>query len=71
MANEHDQPTVDDVMASEHDQPTLDDVLETTETVTPHHRDHAKTPKHLDDDELERRTEEEREEVGLDDDAGS
>jgi hypothetical protein len=44
---------------SSHDEPTLDDVMETTETVTPHHRDHAKTPKHLDDDELERRAEHE------------
>jgi hypothetical protein len=42
-----------------HDEPTLDDVMETTETVTPHHRDHAKTPKHLDDDELEERAEHE------------
>jgi hypothetical protein len=58
-------------MANEHDQPTLDDVMETTETVTPHHRDHAKTPKNLDEDELERRTEEEREEVGLGPEAGS
>jgi hypothetical protein len=53
-------------MANDHDQPTLDDVMETTEKASPHHRDHAKTPRHLDDDDLERRTEEERREVGLD-----
>jgi hypothetical protein len=41
-------------MPDEHDQPTLDDVMETTEHATPHHRDHAKTPRRLDDDELER-----------------
>jgi hypothetical protein len=56
-------------MPNEHDRPTLDDVMETTEKVSPDHRQHAKTPKHLDDDELERRTEEEREEVGLAEDA--
>jgi hypothetical protein len=55
-------------MTDQHDQPTLDDVMETTEDAVPDHRAHAKTPKHLDDDELERRTEEERREVGLEDD---
>jgi hypothetical protein len=53
-------------MTNDHGQPTLDDVMETTEKATPHHRDHAKMPKHPDDDDLERRTEEERREVGLD-----
>jgi hypothetical protein len=53
-------------MTNDHDRPTLDDVMETTETATPHHRDHGKMPKHVDDDDLERRTEEERREVGLD-----
>ncbi len=57
-------------MANEHDRPTLDDVMETTENAVPDHRAHAKTPEHLDDDELERRTEEEREEVGLEDGGG-
>jgi hypothetical protein len=57
-------------MTNEHDQPTLDDVMETIEQTSPHHRDHAKTPKHLDDDELERRTEEERLEVGLPEEPG-
>jgi len=44
---------------SSHDEPTLDDVMEPTEIATPHHREHAKTPKHLDDDELEERAEHE------------
>ena len=35
----------------------------------PDHREHAKAPRHLDDDEPERRTGEERREVGLDDDS--
>jgi hypothetical protein len=56
-------------MADEHDEPTLDDVMETTEIASPDHRGHGKMPRHLDDDELERRTEEERREVGLDEDA--
>jgi hypothetical protein len=46
---------------------TLDDVITPTEHATPDHHDHAKTPKHLNDDELERRTEHEREEVDADD----
>lgn len=54
-------------MPSAHDRPTLDDVIETTERVSPDRREHAKTRKRLDDDELERRTEAERVEVGLDD----
>ncbi len=54
-------------MADQHDRPTLDDVMETTENGLPDHREHAKAPKHLDDDELERHPEEEWREVGLDD----
>ncbi len=47
--------------------PDNDDVFETTER-TPHdRREHGKTPPRLDDDELERRTEIERVEVGVDD----
>jgi hypothetical protein len=46
-----------------HDEPTLDDVMDTTEPVEPHRRDHAKTPKHLDDDELEQRALHELEEA--------
>ena len=42
------------------DAPDLNDVLVPTEEVHPDHREHAKQSKHLDDDELERRTEHER-----------
>ena len=42
-----------------HDDPTLDDVMEPTEPTAPHHRQHAKAPKHLDDDDLSRRAERE------------
>jgi hypothetical protein len=52
---------------TEHDEPTLDDVLATDEQVVPDHREHAKTPKHLNDDELARRTEHERVAAGIDD----
>jgi hypothetical protein len=54
-------------MTEPHEVPNLDDVMETSEVATPDHREHAKTPKHLDEDELDRRTEIERVEVGLDD----
>ena len=47
--------------------PNLDDVLPVTEQAVPDHREHAKTPKHLDDEELERRTEQERLETDSDD----
>jgi hypothetical protein len=53
-------------MTDEHDTPTLDDVMETNEPTTPHHRDHAKSPKHIDEDELDRKTALEASEVGLD-----
>jgi hypothetical protein len=49
------------------DEPTLDDVFTSTEEVHPDRREHAKTPAHLNDDELARRTEEERLQAGLDD----
>jgi hypothetical protein len=42
------------------DAPDLNDVLVPTEEAHPDRREHAKQPKHLDDDELERRTEHER-----------
>jgi hypothetical protein len=44
-----------------------DDVFETTERTPRDRREHGKTPPHLDDDDLERRTEMERVEVGVDD----
>lgn len=48
------------------DEPNLDDVLVPTEEVHPDHRAHAKEGKHVDQDELDRRTEHEREEVEAD-----
>jgi hypothetical protein len=45
----------------------LDEVMETTEQATPDHTAHGKMPKHLNDDELQRRTEHERVEAGVDD----
>ena len=45
----------------------LDDVLEPTEPVHPDRREHAKADPRPDDEELERRTEVERVEVGLED----
>jgi hypothetical protein len=43
------------------------DVFETTEKAPRDRREHGKTPPRLDDDELERRAEIERVEVGVDD----
>ena len=43
--------------------PNLHDVIEPHETPHPDHREHAKAGHHVDDDELERRTRLEREEV--------
>jgi len=42
------------------DAPDLNDVMVPSEEVHPDHREHAKASKHLDDDDLERRTEHER-----------
>jgi hypothetical protein len=50
-----------------HDEPTLDDVIEPTEQAIPDRSEHGKMPAHPNDDELARRTEQERVEVGLDD----
>lgn len=50
------------LMTSSQD-PNLDDVLVPRETTHPDHREHAKTGHHIDDDELERRTRLERDEV--------
>lgn len=44
----------------------LDDVMVPSETAHPDHREHAKTPHRLDDDELARRAQQEREEVATD-----
>ena len=42
------------------DQPNLDDVMTPTEDIHPDHREHAKEGKHLNETELERRTQHER-----------
>jgi hypothetical protein len=49
------------------DNPTLDDVIEPTEQAIPDRHEHGKMPAHPNDDELARRTEHERVELGLDD----
>ena len=51
---------------SEPDRPTLDDVMDTTESAPRDRQEHAKDP-HLSDEELEHRTEQERQAVGSDD----
>lgn len=48
------------------DGPGLRDVIEPHETPHPDHREHAKASPHVDDDELERRTRHERDEVAAD-----
>jgi hypothetical protein len=39
----------------------LDDVIEPNESAVPDHHEHAKAPRHLDDDALARRADQERE----------
>ncbi|MFH5228655.1 hypothetical protein [Antrihabitans spumae] len=46
------------------EQPDLDEVMVPTEHVHPDHREHAKESKHLDESELEARTQHERDLVG-------
>lgn len=48
-------------------EPNLDDVMTPTEQAIPDRHEHGKMPGHLNDDELARRTEQERVEAGLDD----
>jgi hypothetical protein len=43
----------------------LDEVMDTHEAAEPHRREHAKADPRPDEDDLERRTNVEREEVGL------
>lgn len=45
------------------DTPDLNDVMVPTEDVHPDHREHAKTSRPLDEEELRRRAEHEQEEV--------
>jgi hypothetical protein len=54
-------------MTSTPDEPTLDDVIVPTESAPRDRSQHGKMPSHPDDDELARRTEQERVELGLDD----
>lgn len=47
-------------------EPNLEDVIDPAEESHPDHREHAKTPHPLDDDELERRAAQERQQTGAD-----
>lgn len=57
-------------MTENPDQDAGEEPMVPTETPHPDHRAHAKTPHHVDDDELERRVEHEREQTGADGPAG-
>jgi len=59
-------PTGPEDPMSEPDRPTLDDVMDTTVSAPRDRQEHAKDP-HLSDEELEHRTEHERQAVGSDD----
>jgi hypothetical protein len=54
-----------DPMTNTDDAPDLDEVMDTREHPHPNRREHAKADPRPDDEELERRTEIERSEVGL------
>jgi hypothetical protein len=47
-------------------EPNLDDVIPETEQPHPDHHEHAKTPRHLDESELDERTQHERDIVADD-----
>ena len=51
---------------TENDQPNLDDVIPVTEQAIPDRREHGKMPPHPNDEQLARRTEQERVELGID-----
>ena len=53
-------------MTAPHDDPDLNDVIDPHETPHPDHREHAKASPHQDDEQLERRTRLERDEVQTD-----
>ena len=57
-------------MTDTHDAPSLDDVMDTREDARPDRREHAKANPRPDEDDLERRTDIERQEVGLNEDGG-
>lgn len=50
-------------MSETNEQPNLHDVMTPSEEVHPDRKEHAKEGKHVDDSELERRTQHERESV--------
>jgi hypothetical protein len=52
---------------TDNDQPNLDDVIPVSEQAIPDRREHGKMPPHPNDDQLARRTEQERVELGIDD----
>jgi hypothetical protein len=52
---------------SDNDLPNLDDAIPVTEQAIPDRHEHGKMPPHPNDDELARRTERERIELGLED----
>jgi hypothetical protein len=52
---------------SDNDLPNLDDVIPATEQAIRDRHEHGKMPSHPNDDELARRTEQERVELGIDD----
>jgi hypothetical protein len=54
-----------DPMTNADDAPDLDEVMDTREHSHPNRREHAKVEPRPDDEELERRVEVERSEVGL------
>ena len=54
-------------MTENPDHPTLDDVIEPTEQAPRDRQEHGKMPSHPNDDELARRTEQERVALGIDD----
>jgi hypothetical protein len=54
-----------DPMTNTDDAPDLDEVMDTREQPHPNRREHAKADPRPDDEELERRSEIERSEVGL------
>ena len=54
-------------MTTSDGRPILDDIMDAKETVTPDHHDHAKAHPRPDEDALEQRIEQEREDVGADD----
>jgi hypothetical protein len=54
-------------MTESNDDVTLEDVFPTAEQAVPDRHEHGKTPKHLNEDDLERRTEQERIAGGVED----